>query len=102
MVASEKAQPVAMALHELVTNAVKYGALSGSQGRLDVSWKTAADGKLEIDWLEENVGPDADLKNELWGFGTKLLELTISGQLGGRISRQISAGNLHCRLEVPV
>ncbi len=93
------AQPITMALHELTTNAVKYGALSVEDGRLDVAWQVRPDRILQIDWRETGGQPfDAATGN---GFGTRLLALTVEGQLGGRLTRSAAGGGFHCRMEVP-
>ncbi len=97
-----KAQPVSIAFHELVTNAVKYGALSSSEGRLDVSWTVRPDGILDINWSERNFRSDTGRQGGRSGFGTKLLEMTIESQLGGKLFRQIGDGDFRCRLEVPL
>ena len=52
-------QPVSMALHELTTNAVKYGALSVPEGRLDIGWTLAPEGNLVLDWAESGRAPGA-------------------------------------------
>jgi two-component sensor histidine kinase len=97
-----KAQPFSMAFHELVTNAVKYGALSSSEGHIEVSWTVRPDGMLELLWLERNVQPDAGGKSASSGFGTKLLEMTIETQLDGKLFREISDGDFRCMVEVPL
>jgi two-component sensor histidine kinase/DNA-binding response OmpR family regulator len=71
----EQAQLVAMAVHELATNAAKYGSLSVESGRVDVNWSTS-DGTLFLNWTESG-GPHVDPPTKL-GFGNKI----ISG-LGG-------------------
>ena len=75
----EQAQLVAMAVHELATNAAKYGSLSVEPGRVEVSW-SARDGMLFLDWSESggpNVVPPAKL-----GFGTKIISSLGGGRKG--------------------
>lgn len=96
------AQPVSMVFHELVTNAVKYGALSGDEGRLDVSWTVRPDGFLDMDWRESGVRPGPGGDPDKSGFGTSLLRMTVESQLGGKFSRKLGDGDFHCRLELPV
>ncbi|WP_316649290.1 sensor histidine kinase [Ovoidimarina sediminis] len=97
-----KAQPVSMALHELVTNAVKYGGLSGADGTLEISWVIGPDSVLAVDWRERNVTPGDDAKTGGSGFGEKLLKMMIESQLGGSLSREIGGGTFRCRLEIPL
>jgi two-component sensor histidine kinase len=102
MVPPLKAQPISMAFHELATNAVKYGALSNPQGRLEVSWSVRPDGIVDLDWLESNGRPDPGVETGSSGFGTKLLTMTIENQVEGKVFRQIKDGNLRCKLEMPL
>ncbi len=62
---------IAMAVHELCTNAIKHGALSRHEGTVEISWARAADGSLTIDWIER-WGPTV-IKPASTGFGLKLL-----------------------------
>ena len=80
-------QPVSMVLHELVTNAAKYGALSVPAGRLTVVWEVdAGRGDLELNWVERG-GPAVAGQPVRRGFGTKLIEGMVQGQLGGSIEQ---------------
>ena len=74
---------LALVLHELATNAVKYGALSVPDGRLRISW-SERDGRLVLVWTESG-GPGVTSHPATYGFGTKLIRSTVSGQLGGTI-----------------
>ena len=102
MVPRLMAQPVSMAFHELVTNAVKYGALSRPDGHLEVSWSVRPDGVLDVNWLERNVRPGRGTDTGRSGFGTSLLMLTIESQLGGKFSRRFDGSDFRCRMEVPL
>ena len=75
------AQTVALALHELVTNSAKYGALSALTGRLEVNWEIEA-GVLDIVWTETG-GPRVE-KPASRGFGTRSVIASIESQLGGK------------------
>lgn len=79
------ATPMALLIHELATNASKYGALSVPNGLVRVSTR-AAEEVLELRW-EESGGPIIEGPPEHTGFGTKLSELSIVQQLGGTIQR---------------
>lgn len=101
IVAPDMAQPVAMAIHELTTNAVKYGGLSEAAGTLAVGWQVGPGGALQIDWAETfpdraPTGPDSA------GFGSRLLSLTIESQLDGSFEREVRAGGFTCRIEIPL
>ena len=72
---------MSLALHELATNAVKFGALSTDMGRVDVSWRAGANGGLELQWLESR-GP-AVPQPARRGFGSTLLDKVTGRELGG-------------------
>jgi two-component sensor histidine kinase len=93
------AQTLAMALHELVTNSAKYGALSTLTGRLTIHWKVEAD-VLRILW-EEREGP-AVVEPVSRGFGTRSVIASIESQLGGRAEFDWRPEGLICRLSVPL
>ena len=93
------AQTLAMALHELVTNSAKYGALSTLSGRLTIKWEVQAD-VLEMLW-EERDGP-AVQKPVSRGFGTKSVIASIELQLGGQAEFDWRSEGLICRLSVPL
>lgn len=92
------AQNFALAIHEMATNAAKYGALSTPKGRLDVSWALEAD-RLVLRW-KETGGPQASRPEKL-GFGTKVIEASIKRQLDGSIENEWTADGLRITLAVP-
>lgn len=100
-VSNMKVQPVAMAVHELVTNSVKYGALSADDGGIQVCWALQPDDTLTVDWIERFAERKKDVESAGTGFGTRLLDMTIKKQLGGNFSRQIGTDELRCILEIP-
>ena len=75
------AQAVAVILHELATNAAKYGALSDAKGQIKLTWSRAEDGQLTLRWTELG-GPRIKMP-ERQGFGSRLIERTMS-QIGGK------------------
>jgi CheY-like chemotaxis protein len=85
-------------LHELATNAVKYGALSSIAGRLRVSWELKPS-TLVLHW-EESGGPRVRKPAKL-GFGTRIIVASVEGQLGGQAKFQWGDGGLHCILTIP-
>jgi PAS domain S-box-containing protein len=94
----ESAQPLAMSIHELATNAAKYGALSVPGGRLAVEWSWAPDGRLVLRWTES--GGPAVRKPSRQGFGSELIEV-LTRQLGGETSFEWRAQGLVCELNMP-
>jgi PAS domain S-box-containing protein len=90
----------ALLLHEIATNAAKYGALSVPEGRLAVEWTIRGD-QLELAWRESG-GPTATGEGHVEGFGTLLGRATVEGQLGGSLTRHWSIGGLTIRLRVPL
>jgi two-component sensor histidine kinase len=83
-------------LHELATNAVKYGALSAPQGRVTVEW--AMGEQLSLRWRETG-GPKV-MPPDRQGFGTNLIARIIGQQLGGSIQFDWKEGGLHCELTI--
>lgn len=99
-ITAEAAQAVSMVLHELTTNAAKYGALAAPGGRVDVTWRReGGSGLLLIDWLESG-GPPVQAP-ERHGFGTQLLRRTVREQLHGEIVKHWEPGGLVCRVTLP-
>lgn len=97
------AQALGLALHELSTNAVKYGALSQPQGRIAVTWQVGArdsQPEVELVWSESGVVvPQTDIVPRK-GYGSDLIERALPYQLGARTSLEIGAGGVRCRIAV--
>ena len=89
------AQAIAMALHELATNAAKYGALSMPTGRIDLRWAHEADGRLILRWTEIG-GPPAQTPTRR-GFGTRVIEQMIA-QLKGETRFDWRSDGLVCEI----
>jgi PAS domain S-box-containing protein len=94
------AQPIAVALHELATNAVKYGALSAIQGRLSLTWKVDSANALELIWSEAG-GPRVQAPQRS-GFGTRAVDRMIRLQLGGEIHMDWRQTGLACTIRIPL
>lgn len=88
-----------MVIHELATNAAKYGALSDDRGRLNVSWKMDED-QLALEWVERG-GPPIE-EPEQTGFGFVLVKGQIEQQLGGKLETSFNAEGLIVRLAFPL
>lgn len=96
----QAAQTLGLALHEMATNAAKYGALSTPHGSISVTWSIEAD-DLVIVW-RERLTPFQPPLRETKGFGTQLIDRTLGGALGAKIERVYHQDGLECRIEVPV
>lgn len=99
-----QAQALAMAVHELATNAAKHGALSAATGRVNVSWEVREQVQhpiLRLLWKERGGPPIAGTPVRR-GFGSRLLDGTIRGQLGGSLCLHWDTGGLTCEIEVPL
>jgi PAS domain S-box-containing protein len=92
------AQSLALALHELVTNAVKHGALSVPEGRLSLGWEVEPNA-LIVRWTE--TGGPATQEPTRRGFGTKVIAAGIEQQLGGRAAFEWRGEGLLCTLTIP-
>ena len=92
------AQTIALALHELATNAAKYGALSREAGRVDLTWRLS-DGRLELSWKESN-GPQI-VPPSRRGYGSRAIVAGIERQLGGIVKFDWQPNGLSCTLSVP-
>lgn len=90
------ANAASLALHELATNAVKYGALSTESGRIEVQWSPAPDGGFVIEWSE--VGGPPVKAPERRGFGSTLLEQVTGRELGGSVTIDYRAEGLRARI----
>ncbi|MFC7735178.1 PAS domain S-box protein [Roseomonas sp. GCM10028921] len=102
---SGQVQNFALALHELTTNAVKYGALRGGAGRLTVSWATGRDAKghrrLSLTWTETGVDirPEAVTRR---GYGRELIEKALAYALRARTEYVLAADGVRCRIDLPL
>lgn len=102
-----------MAFHELGSNAVRYGALSGSEGHVSLAWsierspsrgdpaEAASQGFAVIEWREQE-GPGLAGPPDWRGFGSRLLERGVAQQFGGRIGLEFLAEGLVCRMRLPL
>ncbi|HWT29515.1 MAG TPA: HWE histidine kinase domain-containing protein [Propylenella sp.] len=96
-VGANAAPSLALVLHELTTNALKYGALSAPSGRLDVAWRS--DGRrLVIDWVERDGPPVAPPTRS--GFGSSLLDKALKHDLDGSTTLRFDPAGLRCTLDL--
>jgi PAS domain S-box-containing protein len=87
---------LSLVLHELATNATKYGALSVEGGQLAVSWAVETDGKIRLVW-EESGGPAVEPPTYR-GFGTRLIERALKDEIDAKAELDYRAGGLVCRI----
>jgi two-component sensor histidine kinase len=93
------AQAMAVALHQLATNAAKYGALSVTTGQVRIEWSDVDDGRLVLRWTEAEGPPVNPPTRE--GFGTNVLETMIRDSVKGRVRLDWRAEGLVCEIAVP-
>ena len=101
--ASETALSFLSTLHELATNAARYGSLSVDQGRLDVAWSVATDGEkptMELVWQESGGPPVAPPARR--GFGVQIIEHSLSHRVGGEAALSFPESGVVFRLTAPL
>lgn len=105
----KRAETLGLALHELATNAVKFGALSTRGGRIAVDWRIDHGEQrhpvLEFDWVETLTPPARRAeagRRSSGGFGTELLERTMAYELDAAVTRQFASEGLRCRIRLPL
>jgi len=97
------ALPLSMALHELCTNAVKYGALSNGSGRIAIGWRTEGAGhgrSLLLRW-EEHGGPPVKAPGRQ-GFGSRLIERGLARELDAQVQLEYRPSGLVCEIRAPL
>ena len=103
MIRAEAAQGFGLALHELATNAAKYGALSNDVGEVLISWVPSEededDQSFSLAWIESG-GPEVS-KPAKAGFGSSLIENSLSAQFGCKVSLQFEPKGLRCTFKAP-
>jgi PAS domain S-box-containing protein len=97
---AKAAQTFALIVHELATNASKYGALSTDSGRVTVTWSVSAEGRLQFEWREAG-GPKVKTPANT-GFGSVVLEQLAASDLQGEVDLDYNANGLVYRLAAPV
>jgi PAS domain S-box-containing protein len=98
-VRSESGVALSMALHELSTNAAKYGALSLPSGSISITWDVAGD-RFELSWDERGGPPVAPPSRT--GFGSLMLERVLSGQINGSVEISYRAEGVRCEISAPI
>lgn len=101
MLAPRQALSLAMALHELSTNALKYGALSVDTGRVDLKWGLDEDGaRIAIVWRERDGPPVTPPAQR--GYGSTMIERALAHEIGGAARLKFEPGGVVCEIEAPL
>jgi len=101
--APRTAVSIAMALHELCTNAVKYGALSNESGSVTVRWSIdGSDGqrRLRLEWIETGGPPVSPPSRR--GFGSRMIERGLASELGGTVALEFRPEGVRCLVDAPL
>ncbi|MBP28902.1 PAS domain-containing protein [Methylobacterium sp.] len=102
---ARQAQNFALALHELTTNAVKYGALKDDVGRLAVTWNVVLDRRerrrLALAWVESGVAIDLE-KITRRGYGSELIQEAVAYALQAKVDYALDEDGVRCRIELPI
>lgn len=103
-ISAKSALALAMAIHELCTNAVKYGALSNEQGRVTIEWSIVdvegAARQLRMHWIEAGGPPVAPPDRR--GFGSRLIERGLGQDLGGEVRVEFAPTGVTCTIRAPL
>ncbi|MGQ0443730.1 MAG: sensor histidine kinase [Beijerinckiaceae bacterium] len=98
---TKSALALSMALHELATNAVKYGALSAATGTVAIDWRIADDNppRFRLRWTETGGPPVEEPRRR--GFGSRLVEAGLAQDLGGEVRLHFEKSGLICTIDAP-
>lgn len=100
LLAPNDALSIGLAMHELATNAAKYGALSVEGGKVIVTWQLQADNLAIVEWREEGGPPVQSGRKR--GFGTELIEKIVAHELKHPVDLEFNPGGVRCVLRIPV
>ncbi|WP_081773932.1 CHASE domain-containing protein [Ahrensia sp. 13_GOM-1096m] len=99
-------QAFGLVLHELATNSLKYGGMSGTENAMQINWKIKKLPKrkrgLSIVWRENFTGEKTETVSAGGGFGTKLINANIVGELGGSFDRSFDEKGMIVKIDVPL
>jgi len=99
----EAAQNLGLALHELVVNAAKFGALSVPSGRVSIIWTRRDDqdgNAVDLDWIEQ-LGPKVKIRRKK-GFGSMVIERNLVRALDAKVNLEFDPNGLRCHIAIPV
>lgn len=98
--APNDALSLGLAVHELATNASKYGALSVDGGRVNIQWALQGTERVQVSWRESGGPPVADKRER--GFGTELIERILTHELGERVELVFPPEGVRCKIVLPL
>ena len=96
----QAAVTIGLVLHELATNAAKYGSMSTPGGALDITWRVDGHRLLRIEWRETG-GPEVKSPTRR-GFGSRLLDWGITHELKGDVAQRFEPAGFSCRMDIPL
>jgi PAS domain S-box-containing protein len=96
---AKTAETMALVIHELATNALKYGSLSTSEGKLTISWRIE-DRQVVLEWTEKHGPPPKEKITE--GFGAELLTRILRYELDAKTDMRFPSTGFQCRIELPL
>ena len=99
-VSAQRALALSMALHELATNAVKYGALSRPEGRVAIRWRKSKEDEITLTWVEQG-GPRVEPPTRS-GFGTRLMQRSLARELTGAVAFEFAPEGVRCDIRFPL
>ena len=102
-IGSRAALSLALMFHELATNAAKYGALSSADGVVTIDWRVdtqTAPGRFHLSWSEHGGPPVTPPMRR--GFGSRMIETGLAGQIDGAVTLDYRPAGLHCELDAPL
>ena len=104
-ISAKAAESIGLAIHELTTNSIKYGALGASDGRLDICWVIKLDygggRRLVLTWTEQGV-PAVSVEPTRYGFGRELIEEALPYRLGAETRIEFMGGGMRCTVSLPL
>jgi two-component system CheB/CheR fusion protein len=95
----EAANALGLVLHELATNAAKYGALGAPEGKVSIRWRAGSDSMATVNWTESGGPPVARPTRR--GFGTVLIESSLTHGLGGDVRLDYPPAGVQVEMSFP-
>lgn len=100
--APNDALSLGLAIHELATNAAKYGALSSLGGKVSLVWSLVGPDKVRLEWTESGGPPVATEERRARGFGTELIEKIVAHELRHPVTLEFRPDGVRCEIHIPV
>ena len=96
---------LSLAIHELLTNTIKYGALACDTGRLSVTWRIEGappDQRLELEWVERGITPSPSVAPRPSGYGRRLIEEALPYSLSAETKFELDSDTMRCLIRLPL